>query len=97
MNITRFSTLALTALVTGTLVTGTASAATPSPAPRSPATTFVAYETGYGPTLSSAEFSARQQFSADYYGCGAAVLVSDAQHADGSWEATMAANCRGYV
>ncbi len=96
MNVTRIGTLALTALVAGTLVTGTASAATPTLTPRMPAT-FVAYETGYGPTLSAAEFSARQQFSADYYGCGAAVLVSDAQHADGSWEATMSANCRGYV
>jgi hypothetical protein len=96
MNLTRFNTLALTTLAAGTLITGTASAATPSLTPRMPAT-FVAYETGYGPTLSSAEFAARQQFSSDYYGCGAAVLVSDAQHADGSWEATMAANCRGYV
>lgn len=96
MNLSRISSLALTTLVAGTLVTGTASAATPSLTPRLP-NTFVAYETGYGSTLSSAEFSARQQFSADYYGCGAPVLVSDAQHADGSWEATMAANCRGYV
>ena len=57
---------------------------------------FTGNETGYGATLQDAESAARNQMAQDYYGCDQATLVSASQLADGSWQASMAANCQGY-
>jgi hypothetical protein len=92
-----FNALATTAVVGASLVGATADPAWAAPAPhgRVAPNTIVAYETGYGATLAAAEQSARAQLLGDYYGCGTVYLISDKQLADGTWSATMGANCSG--
>jgi hypothetical protein len=91
----RISTLAATAVLAASLVGATSTTAWAAPAVqgRVAPNTIVGYETGYGATLAAAEQSARHQMLGDYYGCGTLYLVSDQQLADGTWSATMDANC----
>jgi len=81
--------LAATAAVAATLLGGSAASAQVMP------NSFLATETGYGATLGAAEHNAQVQLTGDYSGCGAWWLDSDSQAPDGTWTATISANCSG--
>lgn len=58
--------------------------------------TFVAYAEGYGATSADAQQAAVSELNGDYFGCGPWVLVYDTQTANGTWDAEVVANCKGY-
>jgi hypothetical protein len=90
MKIRRICVIAAALGAVATSLGGTAASAAVHPA------TFVARETGYGATLSAAQFSARQQLVVDYGPCSGIVFVDDGQLASGTWWADVVGNCTAY-
>jgi hypothetical protein len=91
------TTLAAAGLLAATLIGGNVGTASASVGTRASATyTFTASSTGYGSTLQAAEYDARNQLYATYGGCGPWRLADSSQHADGTWEATINAECSSY-
>jgi hypothetical protein len=90
MRIRRIAVLVATLITVGASFGGAVASATVQPA------TFVGRDTGSGPTLSAAEFAAREQLNADYGPCSGIVLVSDSQLANGTWTAEVAGNCTAF-
>jgi hypothetical protein len=58
---------------------------------------FYPQETGYGTTLQSAEFAAREQLVSNYVCKLPYYLLADGQESDGTWWATMSAACSAYI
>jgi hypothetical protein len=95
-HVTALAALAAAFTLGGAVTASAAQAGAARPGIERPAT-ITGTETGYGATLSAAQFNANQQMNGDYYGCRMPyTLIADGQEADGSWWAEVQATCRGY-